>query len=131
MGGSLVAGGGGIYEYYTLWSDCIGGKKGFVRVKTYGTAVGFGGAISGGGSSVSFEDSLNIIDPTAFNGQYKKAGYGFGFGLTVGGALVQLGKAVTDLSSIKPSLGGGLDISVIGTVGWSKVTESKINNCGC
>lgn len=75
---------------------------------------------------------MNIFgDLAVFNGQYKKAGYGFGFGLTVGGALIQLGEARTDLSSLSPSLGAGWDNSIIGTVGWSKVVTSRIETCSC
>lgn len=131
LGGSLVAGGGGIYEYYTLWSECIGGRKGFARVKTFGSAVGFGATIGGGGGSVVLEDGRDDFDLNVFNGQYKKSGYGFGFGLTVGGALIQLGEARTDLSSLSPSLGAGWDNSIIGTVGWSKVVTGRVTVCGC
>ena len=131
LGGSLVAGGGGIYEYYTLWSECIGGRKGFARVKTFGSAVGFGATIGGGGGSVVLEDGRDDFDLNVFNGQYKKASYGFGFGLTVGGALIQLGEARTDLSSLSPSLGAGWDNSIIGTVGWSKVVTGRVTVCGC
>ena len=132
LGGSIVVGGGGIYEYFTLRTKCIKGRKGFVKVRTYGTAVGFGAAITLNGSSVELEDGRSDFDLDVFNGQYKKSGYGFGLGAVIGGGLLQIGEARTDLSALKPSLGGGiLDISITGTVGWSDVVTGRITTCGC
>ena len=131
LGGGFSIPVGVLFDFYTLHTDCINGKRGFARVMAGSGTMGFGTPISIGGGSVTFEDNLSEVNPNVFNGVYAKFAYGFGFGLTVGGSQIQLGNARTSLGSLSPSLGAGLDMSVSGSGGRAKVLSQKVETCGC
>lgn len=129
MGG--IVGGGVMFDIYTLFSECINGKRAYVRVHASGPAVGFGLALTGGGGSITFEDGLSDVNPDVFNGEYKKVAYGAALGGGVGGGIVQLGSAYSSLSGLVPALVGGIDLSVAGTAGRAWVVDKKIIDCAC
>lgn len=128
---SAIAGGGGVFDIYTLRTPCVNGKQGYAKVHAAGSAVGFGLVVAGGGGSISFEDNLSEVDPTVFNGPYKKAGYGIAWGGGFGGGIVQLGGATSLLSGLIPGPVGGVDFSVAGTVGRAWVVEKSVKHCDC
>ena len=129
MGG--IVGGGVMFDIYTLFSECINGKRDYVRVHAAGPAVGFGLALTGGGGSITFDDGLSDVNPDVFNGEYKKVAYGAALGGGVGGGIVQLGSAYSSLSGLVPALVGGIDLSVAGTAGRAWVVDKKIIDCAC
>ena len=126
-----VAGGGAVYDIYTLFSECVKGKRGYARVHASGPAVGFGLEITGGGGSITFEDSLSYVDPDVFNGTYKKVAYGIAWGGGFGGGIVELGGATSSLSGLIPALIGGIDLSIVGSAGRAWVVQKDILSCEC
>ena len=83
--------------------------------------------VSGGGSSVEFEDSNNEIDPGVFNGNFSLQSLGLGF---LGWSRIQLGGAISAPTRM-PSFIWGFDVSIAALKGKSKVTYSHVKFCDC
>lgn len=124
---------GGIFEIYTLWSDCVDGKKAGVRVHARGYAFGPGFPIGITGGSIEFEDNLSYINPQVFNGSYLK----FSFEVAVGGGG---GVWRTWLGGAHSPPGGGLDsgpiggysFNLIGVIGDSYLATTPVYiDCQC
>jgi len=145
-GGSLLV--GGVYRY-ELTSECINGRQATVKVTAIGGGPSMDAAISATGGKATFNDNLNHIDPTVFNGEFKTGDASFSippnstqtFGMLLGGAknstianmnhggscgVTGLGRASSQ------SCGGirGFSIGIGVLYGGSFVTDVKWKKCG-
>ena len=129
IGGSASYLGGG-WQVYTLYSDCVNGMKGSVRVNAYGASASFFGLKGGfsGTSDNEFEDGASSVDPNVFNGPFASVGATYAIGAGISYSWTRLGQAI---SAPSWSVMGGIDIGEQALVGISVVQYSSVFACGC
>jgi hypothetical protein len=126
---SAVLGGGQFL--FDLKSECVNGKYAYVHVYASAVVTGLGAKVTGGGSSITFNDSNSEIDPYVFEGTFRFFSAGAGVGLTYGWSYIQLGEAFAT-PSWKPSPSIGFDASVAASIyGRSAVFWPEIKDCDC
>jgi len=113
---------------FDLTSPCVNSQRAKIHVVAVGPAAGFGVAVSETYSGISFEDHLDYVAPTSFNGLF----------LAVSGSVVvgkrdffslgkiRLGRAFQNDSTDTE----GLDIGLTLVIGSSTVTRVDIECCG-
>ena len=124
---AAVGAGGAVVE---LESECVDGKKAFV--KAIGVGFGFGGRLrrplpEGETSSITFDDNRlsGSIDPSVFNGKFEMVGGGFVIGGGWSHSKLRCGSAfATDSGWAR-----GFNLGVSGIIGTCTVTESRIEDC--
>ena len=125
-----ISGVGGGQFWFDLKSECTSGKYAYIRVYASALGVGLGIKYTGGASSVSFDDHLSNINAEGFQGSFKMAAAGIGAILTGGYSALQLGNNAADIGGA-PSPGVGIDASVSGLIGRSRLVAKEIHDCGC
>ncbi len=117
-----------------LRSECINGKRGYVKAR--GIGVGFGVGVrlpkipgrrpSGTFGNVVFDDFLiDVIDTNMFNGRFEAAGASAVVIGGVGHQLIRCGRARARVTGTSV----GLDVGATGFRGSCTVLESRIEDC--
>jgi len=122
---AVTLGGGAARYTFDLLSECINGRQVKANVVAGGPIVGFGIKLSGTSGSIEFEDGNSEPDAFVFEGTAKFSGAGGAIGGGLGLGAIQLGGT--------RSIGGGfikgLDFSVFGGAGISRVVGSSEQPC--
>ncbi|MFC3651373.1 RHS repeat-associated core domain-containing protein [Dyella humi] len=135
---------GGFFYKFSLYSQCVNGRRAHVIVDAVGPGVGVGAkgtsALGYSESSVSLNDGLNYIDPNVLNGWFStwSAGVAFIKGYSVstiqmGGDGVRSGDPTKNGAQALVSYGptSGAEIGITGMAGSSTVIDSSFTSCGC
>jgi len=122
---ALTLGGGAARYTFDLLSECVNGKQVKANVVAGGPIVGFGIKLSGTSGSIEFEDGNSEPDAFVFEGTATFVGAGGALGGGLGLSAIQLGGA----RSIGGGFVKGLDLSVFGGAGISRVVGSSEQSC--
>jgi hypothetical protein len=112
---------GGTGLAFDLTSECVLGQKLTVTVLAGGLTGSFGAKATGTISDVTFLDLEAIPRAEVFNGKFMMSAAGGALGIGAGVSVFRLGGAYSTLSGPSPEI--GLDLSISGTIGISRVVD--------
>ena len=123
-----AGGGGGATINYMLKSECLRGQRFIVQGEGVGGYMALGWKVGASTSQVSFDDGLDYINPSIFNGPFDLVTAGGSFGVGWGWSSMNLGGAHAAGST---SWYNGRDLGLVGMHGRSKVSSVKLEECSC
>lgn len=132
--GALIGGVGAGGMLIEVRSECINGKRGYVKAIGVGPGFGVGAKLpkipkdmpSGTYGNVVFDDYLiDVIDPNQFNGTFGVSGASAVVGKGLGHSIIQCGHAFAR----DTGWSYGLDVGASALYGACTVIESRIEDC--
>ncbi|TCK18882.1 RHS repeat-associated protein [Thiogranum longum] len=131
--GEFIVGIGSGGALIDVESECVNGKKAFVKATGVGPGLGVGikgspKKIPGGeGGDIEFDDFnfVGDIDPSVFNGTFGSVGAGLVIGIGYSASKIQCGSAYANDSGFT----FGLNLGASGVMGTCTVIEYKIEDC--
>lgn len=127
-GGGAVGRLAGVVVRLQATSDCVDGQFAMVSGNIAGGGSGFGFRAGFQGSTRTFSDMNEFLDPYVFNGDFMSASAGLSAGAGYSFGKTRIGSAETGFSG---GLIGGLVAGSGAFFGKSEVTSVGVFPCGC